>query len=230
MRGSGGPGGLDHGGRLTTSSGRIGRTSSSSTSMTLGFAQRGCYGASDLHSAGCDNLDVQGLHAPPPDLSTAYPLGDVDDGVAMVDHWSNGARDAGNPIYTIRGFMTWHGRDGLDDCLACPSYAVVLCIELVAAELIACSRDYQDERRSFGHSRAVRAGGAATPGTADTDRGCGRRPGRRRVRVRRAVGGKLGADRVPQRGVYPRPHAAALPSRRRRSCDKPAALDPDPGR
>jgi methionine-gamma-lyase len=50
--------------------------------------------------AGRSDLRALGVHAPPLDLSTTYPLGDPDEAVATLDRWSEGARDAGNPIYT----------------------------------------------------------------------------------------------------------------------------------
>lgn len=50
--------------------------------------------------AGRADLRARGVHAPPLDLSTTYPLEDLDEEVATLDRWSEGARRAGNPIYT----------------------------------------------------------------------------------------------------------------------------------
>src|SRR4051794_6738159 len=49
--------------------------------------------------AGRGDLSARGVHAPPLDLSTAYPLGDLDAAVAALDRWGEGSRSAGNPIY-----------------------------------------------------------------------------------------------------------------------------------
>jgi methionine-gamma-lyase len=49
--------------------------------------------------AGREELRAQAVHASPIDLSTTYPLGELDAEVAALDDWSKGARHAGNPIY-----------------------------------------------------------------------------------------------------------------------------------
>jgi methionine-gamma-lyase len=75
--------------------------------------------------AGRGDLRELGLHAPPIDLSTTYPIGDVDEAVATLDLWSEGARNAGNPIYT-RVFNPTVGRleeavaelEGAEDAVA----------------------------------------------------------------------------------------------------------------
>lgn len=75
--------------------------------------------------AGREDLRAKGLHTPPLDLSATYPLGDADEAVAMLDRWSDGVRDAGNPIYA-RVFNQTVGRferavaalEGTDDAVA----------------------------------------------------------------------------------------------------------------
>lgn len=49
--------------------------------------------------AGRHDLARLGVHAPPIDLSTTYPLGSLDEDVAALDRWSAGENHAGNPIY-----------------------------------------------------------------------------------------------------------------------------------
>lgn len=49
--------------------------------------------------AGRDDLAVLGVHAPPVDLSTTYPLPDLGDGVASVDALAAGAACAASPVY-----------------------------------------------------------------------------------------------------------------------------------
>jgi methionine-gamma-lyase len=49
--------------------------------------------------AGRDDLRSRGVHAPPLDLSTTYPISDLDAAVRDLDRWSAGAARGGNPIY-----------------------------------------------------------------------------------------------------------------------------------
>jgi methionine-gamma-lyase len=75
--------------------------------------------------AGRSDLRALGVHAPPLDLSATYPLGDLGEARATLDRWSEGVRDAGNPIYT-RVFNQTVGRfeeavaalEGTDDAVA----------------------------------------------------------------------------------------------------------------
>lgn len=49
--------------------------------------------------AGRDDLRELGVHAPPLDLSTTYPVGDLDAGMAQLDAFAAGEQPAGSPIY-----------------------------------------------------------------------------------------------------------------------------------
>jgi len=49
--------------------------------------------------AGREDLAALGVHAPPVDLSTTYPLPDLADGVASVDALAAGAASATSPVY-----------------------------------------------------------------------------------------------------------------------------------
>lgn len=49
--------------------------------------------------AGREELDRLGVHAPPIDLSSTYPLGNLEQEVAALEAWMAGARQADNPIY-----------------------------------------------------------------------------------------------------------------------------------
>ena len=49
--------------------------------------------------AGRHDLTELGVHALPLDLSTTYPVGDLDGAAAQLDAWANGEQPAGSPIY-----------------------------------------------------------------------------------------------------------------------------------
>ncbi len=49
--------------------------------------------------AGRHDLRDLGVHAPPLDLSTTYPVGDLDGAAAQLDAWASGEQPAGSPIY-----------------------------------------------------------------------------------------------------------------------------------
>ncbi|HEX7339064.1 MAG TPA: aminotransferase class I/II-fold pyridoxal phosphate-dependent enzyme [Rhodanobacteraceae bacterium] len=49
--------------------------------------------------AGREDFDELGVHAPPIDLSTTYPVRDLDEGTASFDALVGGAATAANPIY-----------------------------------------------------------------------------------------------------------------------------------
>ena len=49
--------------------------------------------------AGRHDLRDLGVHAPPLDLSTTYPVADLDGAAAQLDAWARGEQPAGSPIY-----------------------------------------------------------------------------------------------------------------------------------
>ncbi len=49
--------------------------------------------------AGRHDLRELGVHAPPLDLSTTYPVTDFDGAAAQLDAWAHGEQPAGSPIY-----------------------------------------------------------------------------------------------------------------------------------
>lgn len=49
--------------------------------------------------AGRRDLRELGVHAPPLDLSTTYPVGDLDGAAAQLDAWAAGGQPDGSPIY-----------------------------------------------------------------------------------------------------------------------------------
>lgn len=89
--------------------------------------------------AGREELRGQAVHAPLIDLSTSYPLGDLDAEVATLDDWSKGARRAGNPIYarvfnhTVARFETAIAAlEGTSDAVAFSSGMAALSALLLA--------------------------------------------------------------------------------------------------
>ncbi|MCW2921895.1 MAG: putative amino acid lyase [Thermoleophilia bacterium] len=49
--------------------------------------------------AGRQDLRELGVHAPPLDLSTTYPVGDLEGAADQLDAWASGAQPPGSPIY-----------------------------------------------------------------------------------------------------------------------------------
>ena len=81
-----------------------------------------------------------GVHAPPIDLSSTYPVPDLDEGVAALDALAAGAAEAGNPVYarlfnpTVRRLEQGLAElEGTADCVAFASGMAALTACLLAA-------------------------------------------------------------------------------------------------
>ncbi len=90
--------------------------------------------------AGRQDLAGLGVHAPPIDLSSTYPLPDLDEAVAALDALAAGAAEAGNPVYarlhnpTVRRFERALAElEGTEDCVAFASGMAALTACLLAA-------------------------------------------------------------------------------------------------
>ncbi len=98
----------------------------------------------DMHTravhAGRGDLVGLGVHAPPIDLSSTYPIPDLDAAVAAVDAFAGGAAEAPNPLYarihnpTVRRFERALAElEGTSDCVAFASGMAALTACLLAA-------------------------------------------------------------------------------------------------
>ena len=90
--------------------------------------------------AGRHDLLGLGVHAPPIDLSSTYPVPDLDEGVAALDALAAGAAEAGNPVYarlfnpTVRRFEEGLAElEGTEDCVAFASGMAALTACLLAS-------------------------------------------------------------------------------------------------
>ncbi len=90
--------------------------------------------------AGRHDLLALGVHAPPIDLSSTYPVPDLDEGVAALDALAAGAAEAGNPVYarlfnpTVRRLEQGLAElEGTADCVAFASGMAALTACLLAA-------------------------------------------------------------------------------------------------
>ena len=90
--------------------------------------------------AGRHELAALGVHAPPIDLSSTYPVPDLDEGVAALDALAAGAAEAGNPVYarlfnpTVRRLEQGLAElEGTADCVAFASGMAALTACLLAA-------------------------------------------------------------------------------------------------
>jgi methionine-gamma-lyase len=90
--------------------------------------------------AGRHDLLGLGVHAPPIDLSSTYPVPDLDEGVTALDALAAGAAGAGNPIYarlfnpTVRRFEEGLAElEGTEDCVAFASGMAALTACLLAS-------------------------------------------------------------------------------------------------
>lgn len=90
--------------------------------------------------AGRHELTALGVHAPPIDLSSTYPVPDLDEGVAALDALAAGAAEAGNPVYarlfnpTVRRLEQGLAElEGTADCVAFASGMAALTACLLAA-------------------------------------------------------------------------------------------------
>ena len=90
--------------------------------------------------AGRHDLVALGVHAPPIDLSSTYPVPDLDEGVAALDALAAGAAEAGNPVYarlfnpTVRRLEEGLAElEGTADCVAFASGMAALTACLLAA-------------------------------------------------------------------------------------------------
>ena len=90
--------------------------------------------------AGRGDLAAAGVHAPPIDLSSTYPLPDLDEAVAALDALAAGAAEAASPVYarlhnpTVRRFEQGLAElEGTDDCVAFASGMAALTACLLAA-------------------------------------------------------------------------------------------------
>ncbi len=90
--------------------------------------------------AGRRDFAALGVHAPPIDLSSTYPVPDLDEGVAALDALAAGAAEAGNPVYarlfnpTVRRLELGLAElEGTEDCVAFASGMAALTACLLAA-------------------------------------------------------------------------------------------------
>jgi methionine-gamma-lyase len=90
--------------------------------------------------AGRHDFAALGVHAPPIDLSSTYPLPDLDEAVAALDALAAGAGDAANPVYarlcnpTVRRFERGLAElEGTGDCVSFASGMAALTACLLAA-------------------------------------------------------------------------------------------------
>lgn len=109
---------------------------------------------SEAVHAGRDDLAALGVHAPPLDLSTTYPLADLEAGVASLDAFADGAATAPNPVYarlhnpTVARFETALARlEGAAEAVAFGSGMAALTAALLAARrrgghVVACRPIY----------------------------------------------------------------------------------------
>jgi methionine-gamma-lyase len=79
--------------------------------------------------AGRHDLGALGVHAPPIDLSSTYPLPDLDGAVAALDALAAGEAEAANPVYarlcnpTVRRFEQGLAElEGTGDSPSCPAW------------------------------------------------------------------------------------------------------------
>jgi len=90
--------------------------------------------------AGRHDLGALGVHAPPIDLSSTYPVPDLDEAVTALDALAAGEAEAGNPVYarlcnpTVRRFEQGLAElEGTEDCVAFASGMAALTACLLAA-------------------------------------------------------------------------------------------------
>ena len=90
--------------------------------------------------AGRQGLAGLGVHAPPIDLSSTYPVPDLDEAVTALDALAAGAAEAANPVYarlfnpTVRRFEEGLAElEGCEDCVAFASGMAALTACLLAA-------------------------------------------------------------------------------------------------
>ena len=89
--------------------------------------------------AGRDDLPGLGVHAPPIDLSTTYPLPDLGAAVEALDALASGASEAASPVYARLHNPTVHRveraiaeLDGAEECVAFASGMAALTATLLA--------------------------------------------------------------------------------------------------
>jgi len=90
--------------------------------------------------AGRHDFGALGVHAPPIDLSSTYPVPDLDEAVTALDALAAGEAEAGNPVYarlcnpTVRRFERGLAElEGTEDCVAFASGMAALTACLLAA-------------------------------------------------------------------------------------------------
>ena len=90
--------------------------------------------------AGRHDLAALGVHAPPIDLSSTYPLPDLDEAVSALDALAAGEAEAASPVYarlcnpTVRRFERGLAElEGTEDCVAFSSGMAALTACLLAA-------------------------------------------------------------------------------------------------
>ena len=90
--------------------------------------------------AGRHDLGALGVHAPPIDLSSTYPVPDLDEAITALDALAAGEAEAGNPVYarlcnpTVRRFEQGLAElEGTEDCVAFASGMAALTACLLAA-------------------------------------------------------------------------------------------------
>lgn len=115
---------------------------------------------------GRDDFDRLGVHAPPIDLSTTYPVADLDSGTASFDALVAGAAAATNPIYArlhnptvARAETAIAALEGSEACVAFGSGMAALTALLLAAQ--ARGRHMLAVRPMYGTSDHLLAAGLA---------------------------------------------------------------------
>ena len=90
--------------------------------------------------AGRHDFGALGVHAPPIDFSSTYPVPDLDEAVTALDALAAGEAEAGNPVYarlcnpTVRRFERGLAElEGTEDCVAFASGMAALTACLLAA-------------------------------------------------------------------------------------------------
>ena len=90
--------------------------------------------------AGRQDFGALGVHAPPIDLSSTYPVPDLDEGVHALDALAAGGAGAANPVYarlfnpTVRRLEEGLAElEGTEDCVAFASGMAALTASLLAA-------------------------------------------------------------------------------------------------
>lgn len=106
-----------------------------SDSASLSFETRAVH-------AGREDFSELGVHAPPIDLSTTYPIRDLDQGTASFDALASGAAEAPNPIYArlhnptvARAEKAVANLEGTEACVAYGSGMAALTALLLAVRM-----------------------------------------------------------------------------------------------